>query len=270
MERVLKHGKPEYNQELSLKGRVFIVNRQPIFDNNEIAGVVSTFRDKTEMMEMANTLSDIKRYSDDLRSQNHEYTNKLYTLSGYLHLRQTKEAIQLIEEETMNQDKRTAILFSQIKDTTVQAILVGKSGRASEMKIKFEVDNASQMEPLPDHMSPTKIISILGNVIDNALDAAKSNPKPEVNFFVTDIGNDVVFEISDNGPGLPAEVDILMKKGFSTKQSNNKRGYGLAIIRETVSHLNGMLEFDNHPQGGAIFSIYLPKTPSSHKGGEVS
>ncbi|WP_158734931.1 sensor histidine kinase [Alteribacillus sp. YIM 98480] len=263
MERVLEHGRPEYNQELSLKGRVFIINRQPIYDNEEIAGVVSTFRDKTEMMEMANTLSDIKRYSDDLRSQNHEYTNKLYALSGYLHLGQTKEAIQLIEEETMNQDKQTAVIFSQIKDTTVQAVLAGKSGRASEMKIKFEVDSNSQLEPLPEHISQTKIISILGNVIDNALDAAKNSPKPEVNFFVTDIGNDVIFEIIDNGPGLSADVETLMEKGYSTKSGNIKRGYGLAIIRDTISDLDGMLEFDNQPEGGAIFSIYLPKTPSS-------
>ncbi|SDH40452.1 two-component system, CitB family, sensor histidine kinase CitS [Alteribacillus persepolensis] len=271
MERVLEHGRPEYNQELPLQGKIFIVNREPIFDNNQIVGVVSTFRDKTEMMEMANTLSDIKRYSDDLRSQNHEYTNKLYALSGYLHLGQTKEAIQLIEEETISQKKQTEVLFSQIKDTTVQAILAGKSGRASEMKVAFDVDQASHLEPLPAHMSQTKIISILGNVIDNALDAAKNSLNPKVTFFVTDIGNDVVFEISDNGPGLPYDADILMEKGFSTKQSiHHKRGYGLTIVGDTVSNLDGMLEFDNKLEGGAFFSIYLPKKPSSHQGGEVS
>ncbi|RSL31690.1 sensor histidine kinase [Salibacterium salarium] len=259
MERVLKHGQPEFNQELSMNGKLFIVNREPIFDNQDIVGVVATFRDKTEMMEMANTLSDIKKYSDDLRSQNHEYSNKLYALAGYLHLGRTEEAIRLIDEETMNQERQTTVLFHQIKDTAVQAILTGKSGRASERKIQFEIDDASQLEPLPGHISQTQLISILGNVIDNAMDASLHDNNPKVIFFVTDIGYDIIFEISDNGPGLPADVPAMMEKGFSTKQGRNKRGYGLAIIRDTVEELGGMMEFETLEKGGAIFSIYIPK-----------
>ncbi|RSL32473.1 sensor histidine kinase [Salibacterium salarium] len=259
MERVLQHGQPEFNQELSMNGKLFIVNREPIFDDNRIVGVVATFRDKTEMMEMANTLSDIKKYSDDLRSQNHEYSNKLYALAGYLHLGRINDAISLINEETMIQKRQTTVLFHQIKDTAVQAILTGKSGRASERKIHFEIDETSQLEPLPAHISQTQLISILGNVIDNAMDASLHNEDPTVSFFVTDMGNDIIFEITDNGPGLPTDLTAMMEKGFSTKHGQNERGYGLAIIRDTIEELDGMLEFETIEEGGAVFSVYLPK-----------
>ncbi|MFZ4453307.1 ATP-binding protein [Salibacterium aidingense] len=259
MERVLQHGEPEFNQEFSMNGKLFIVNREPIYHKDTIAGVVSTFRDKTEMMDMANTLSDIKKYSDDLRSQNHEFSNKLYALAGYLHLGKIEEAIQLIEEETVNQERQTSVLFHQIKDSAVQAILTGKAGRASERKIEFNIDEASQLDPLPEHISQTQLISILGNVIDNAMDASLQHPAPSVSFFVTDLGNDIIFEVTDNGNGLPADLPDLMEKGFSTKTGEHKRGYGLAIIRETVEDLGGMIEFHNREEGGTVFSIYIPK-----------
>ncbi|MFB5664305.1 ATP-binding protein [Alteribacillus sp. HJP-4] len=270
LERILKSGIPEFNRELPMQGQMYIVNRQPIIENDEIVGAVASFRDKTEMMEMANSISDIKRYSDELRSQNHEYSNKLYALSGYLHLEKWEEAVALIEEEIRLQEKQSFVIFSRIKDTNVQAILAGKSGKASEMKVSFEVEETSELEALPPRIGQAQLISILGNVIDNALDAASQHADPQVIFYVTDIGDDIIFEVSDNGPGLPADLSTLLERGFSTKESNNKRGYGMAIIQDTVNDLGGMLEFDSHPDGGAVFTIYLPKAQPSDKGGKIS
>ncbi|MFD2706435.1 ATP-binding protein [Salibacterium lacus] len=263
MKRVLQHGEPEFNQELSMNGKLFIVNREPIYHKNTIAGVVATFRDKTEMMEMANTLSDIKKYSDDLRSQNHEFSNKLYALAGYLHLGKTKEAVQLIEEETVNQEKQASILFHQIKDSVVQAILTGKAGRASEKKVDFQIDETSQLDPLPPHISQSHLISILGNIIDNALEAVSHQDASVVSFFVTDLGRDIVFEVSDNGPGLQVDVTDMLEKGFTTKEGIQKRGYGLAIIQETVHDLGGMMEIENGIEKGAVCTVYIPKEEGS-------
>ncbi|GAJ98504.1 LOW QUALITY PROTEIN: two-component sensor histidine kinase [Geomicrobium sp. JCM 19055] len=258
IQKVLSEKKAEYNRELTMRGRVYIVNREPIMRNEHVRGAVCTFRDKTEMIEMANTLSDIKKYSDDLRAQNHEFTNKLYAISGYLHLGFYEKAERYIEEETTRHDEQGQVLTTSIKDATVQAILMGKAGRASELKVTLRVDPTSHLDTLPNHMGSSQIISILGNVIDNALEAALVNEVPQVSVFITDIGDDVVFEVSDNGAGLPTDFLDVTKRGFSTK--GRSRGFGLSIVEELVSHFEGWFEHHSLPEGGSLFSIYLPKT----------
>lgn len=260
MNRVLISGKAERNREFYRNGRVFIVNRQPIIENDSIEGVVASFRDKTEMIQMANTLSDIKRYSDDLRAQNHEFANKLYVLLGYLQLGHYEKAIDLIQQEAGIHEKGNEILFTQIHDPTVQAILVGKLAKASEKKIQFTIDDNSSLEPLPPYIGQAQLISLLGNVIDNAFDAVLQKGNRDVRFFATDIGHDIVFEVIDSGPGLPKNVELLFHKGYSNKpEGNNKRGFGLAIVKQAVEEMGGMIEVVNRSRGGAIFTIYLPK-----------
>lgn len=213
------------------------------------------------MIQMANTLSDIKRYSDDLRAQNHEFANKLYVLSGYLQLGHYDKAIDLIQEEVGIHEKGSQILFAQIHDPTVQAILVGKLAKASEKKIKFTIDDNSSLGPLPAYIGQAQVISLLGNIIDNAFDAVMQHQVRNVRFFATDIGHDIVFEVIDSGPGLPADsLDLLFLKGYTNKpEGHTKRGFGLAIVKQVVEEMGGMIEVVNRSSGGAIFTIYLPK-----------
>lgn len=131
---VLYSGKNVKDDEMILNNRHVIVNRTPIMNNGEVIGVVSSFRDKTELNEMINTLSEVRQYSEDLRAQTHEYTNRLYVLSGLLQLKHYDEAIELIQKESKTTIDQNKVLLQQIKDQTVQAILLGKMGKASEKK----------------------------------------------------------------------------------------------------------------------------------------
>ncbi|MFP3416388.1 sensor histidine kinase, partial [Bacillus sp. SIMBA_074] len=79
------------------------------------------------------------------------------------------------------------VVFEQIKDTKVQALLLGKIGKASEKKIIFEIDSQSYLEKLPDHIKLSQLTLILGNIIDNALEAVSGMEEPLVKFFATDI-----------------------------------------------------------------------------------
>lgn len=83
---------------------------------------------------MINTLSEMKTYSEELRAQTHEFTNKLYVLSGLLQLGEYDEAIEMIQGETTELEFQNQIVFEQIRDTKVQVILLGKIGKASEKK----------------------------------------------------------------------------------------------------------------------------------------
>ncbi|CDO03395.1 Sensor protein CitS [Oceanobacillus picturae] len=249
------------DEEFILNNRQVIVNRTPIMDGDEVVGVVSSFRDKTELNEMINTLSEVRQYSEDLRAQTHEYTNKLYVISGLLQLGHYQDAIELIQKESQLAANQHKVLLDQINDRTVQAIILGKIGKASEKKVTFEIDENSYLEPLPEKVDIAKLITILGNLIDNALEAVAGQTEKHIVFFATDLGEDIVFEIADNGPGLPEEnLDRIFKQGYTTKTHDEQaHGYGLAIVKETVEDLGGHLEVHTQPNGGAVFTVFIPR-----------
>ncbi len=262
MYEVLKNGEMQTDQELKIGEHTVIVNRTPIIENNKVSGVVASFRDKTEIQEMVNTLSEVRKYSEDLRAQTHEYTNKLYVISGLLQLGLYDKAIRMIQRETELNDSQNRILFDQIQDLRVQAILLGKIGKASEKKVKLILDENSSLQPLPSHIELSQLITVLGNVIDNAIESTMGKSNGEVVFFALDMGHDLVFEIADNGNGIPEqELDKIFDRGFSTKGTVG-RGYGLANVKEVVEKLNGVIEIHNGEEGGAVFSIYIPKIES--------
>lgn len=257
---VLTSGIPQVDKEMVWKDKTVIVNCTPLFDDSEVSGVVASFRDKTEIEQMLNTLSEVNRYSEDLRAQTHEYTNKLYVLLGLLQLEEYEQAIEMIQSETEVLQFQNSIVFNHIEDTKVQAILLGKLGKASEKKIKFEIVSDSYLRELPAHFKISNLIVILGNLIDNAFEAVSGLDSPHVKFFATDIGSDIIFEIADNGKGISdGEIPLLFAKGFTSKNGAEPRGFGLSNAEDAVEEMNGMIEVQCTPESGTVFTVYLPK-----------
>ncbi|WP_422124318.1 ATP-binding protein [Planococcus sp. X10-3] len=260
MREVFKTGPSIRNEEILLENKVLIINRTFIYEEEEVVGVVSTFRDKTDIQEMLRTLSEIQQYSESLRAQTHEYTNKLYAISGLLQLGQIEEAIDLLQSEKRYQKIKTQHMLGQIQDKKVQAIILGKMGKASEQKVKFSIDENSSLNSLPENIDILKLINILGNLIDNAIEEVAQKITKEVMFFITDVGNDLVIEIEDSGSGFSEEeIDKLFSIGFSTKSEKKERGYGLAIVKQAVNDLKGTIEVHSNHKDKTVFTVFLPK-----------
>ncbi|MED4017766.1 sensor histidine kinase [Sutcliffiella cohnii] len=253
--------------ELVVNSRDIILTMVSIKEGNKEVGTVITFRDKTEMKTMINTLSEVKRYSEDLRAQAHEFTNKLYAISGLLQLGYSDEAIEMIQNEMDVTENNNRLVFEQIKDPKVQGIILGKIGKASEKKISFQIDENSSLEILPEHIETGQLTTIIGNLIDNALEeVGKQKGEKQVSFFALDLGQDIIFEVTDNGSGINYKnINLIFKKGFSTKQKDG-RGYGLANVSEVVHDLGGTIEV-NSGENGTTFTVYIPKID---RGEEIS
>ncbi|MDY0404366.1 sensor histidine kinase [Virgibacillus sp. 179-BFC.A HS] len=256
---VLMTGKAEKNEEMIINNRKIIVNRTPIVEKDQVVGVVASFRDQTEVNKMLNTLSDVRRYSEDLRAQTHEFTNKLYVLSGLLQLGHYQEAIDMIQKESDIHVDQNKLVFEHIKDKTIQAILLGKISKASEKKIHFTIDQNSSLEEVPKNVDMFHLVTILANLIDNAFEAVEQNEEKQVTFFATDLGKDIIIEIADNGPGIDTEKSShIFELGFSTKNGAD-RGYGLASVKKIIDELEGVIEVHNQPDAGALFTVFIPK-----------
>ncbi|MEI4770509.1 sensor histidine kinase [Psychrobacillus sp. FJAT-51614] len=255
---VLQTGQTAHNVEVLINDKIFIFNLIPIIENGNVVGVVSSFRDKTELKKLMNTITEVRDYSDGLRAQTHEYANKLYLLSGLLHLERYQDALEFIQKESVIHQHQNQILFNQIHDANVQAILLGKLGKASEKKILLEIDADSYVDPLPSHIEVTDIVTIIGNLIDNAFDAVANQKEKKVAFSITGLGNDIIIEVTDNGKGISEDLlESLFTLGYSSKGEN--RGYGLFNVKRIVESFGGTIEVSNERNGGSIFTVYLPK-----------
>lgn len=255
---VLEQGEMLPNQEVSVNDQVFIINTKVMNQGGQAYGIVVSFREKTELKKLIDTLTEVRKYSEDLRAQTHEFSNKLYAILGLLELGEYDEAIDLIKEEYAIQNEQHDLLFHNIHSQQVQAILLGKISKASEKKVKLVIDENSSLAPLPAHIGLSHIITIIGNLIDNAFEAVAEQSVKEVLFFITDMGHDIVIEVSDTGPGVPPDkMEEVFERGYSSK--GMRRGYGLANVKDSVRELGGWIELANQKTGGAVFTVFIPK-----------
>jgi two-component system, NtrC family, sensor histidine kinase HydH len=119
----------------------------------------------------------------------------------------------------------------------------------------FDVDAADAPADWPMDMS--RVRQALVNVLQNARQAAPDGARPDVR--VAAEKATLVFEVHDHGPGIPAGNEIRIFDPFFTTRTNGT-GLGLAVARRVAEMHGGGISAHNHPDGGAVFRIALPRT----------
>ncbi|MFJ6678886.1 ATP-binding protein [Microbacterium sp. NPDC091382] len=210
-------------------------------------------RDAVSSYESMRTLGDA------LRAQTHEHGNRLHTAIALLELGRTREAIDILSEDA----RQSQLLVDQVAarregDPTVGALLLGKASQAAERGVEWRarIDADAPRSVL----SPVDAVSVVGNLIDNALDAAASAPPPRwVDVRMTRTTEDeLALEVSDSGAGIPADItDRVFEHGFSTKPGGAAgRGVGLALVRSIVDEAEGTVSLRSDP---TTFRVILPR-----------
>jgi len=233
----------------------------PIFHRKTIVGAVATFREKTELENVTNELQHSQQYANAQRAQTHEFSNKLYTILGLLQLDQTNDAINYIKKENNTQSKWSQFLVRHVRDSMIQGLLQGKYNQANELGIKMTVDPDSQLNSPIKPEKREALLTALGNVIENAMEVLKQETKPErsIMLFFTDIGEDIVVEVDDSGPGIPKhDVDRIFEQGYSSKKGS-RHGTGLALSIHVLQKVGGSMLLEEGDLGGACFIITILK-----------
>jgi two-component system, CitB family, sensor kinase len=261
---VLKTGESQFDQEMIRWGTEIIANRIPIFNKNKINGVVSSFRKKNELDILAKELSQVQQYSDSLRAQTHEYSNKLYTISGLIQIGDYQKAIDLISSESSGYQEIINSLMRIVPNSILAGAILGKYTRARELKIELEIDPDSSMSDIPKEIKLEKLVTIIGNLLENAFEAVlnNNNSNQRVNLSMTDLGNDLIFEIDDSGPGIDQEnTERIFEKGFTTKIGHGF-GMGLHLVERALNYLKGTIVTGKSDLGGVAFTVIIPKQQS--------
>lgn len=256
---ILATGEPVSDREFILAGIPIIVNVEPVGAGH---GLVVTFRKKEDIDMIARELSQVQSFSDMLRAQTHEYSNSLHTIVGLLQIEAYDEVLAFIADETKGHRKLIRFLAENLPDRILSSMIIGKYMHAGEQKVDFRIDPESRMVDLPDSLDRHTLTTALGNIIDNAVEAASTGQAPAwINLFMSDFGNDLIFEIEDSGGGIDPEiVDRMFEKGISTKREG-QHGYGLYLARKSVETLGGIIEVSSETP--TRFEIIIPKGRSN-------
>lgn len=263
LKKVVETGEAIYDLEFLINEKMVIINCVPISGvNGNIVGAVTSFREKSELNKVLNELSQIKAYSEGLRAQSHEYSNKLHTILGLMQLESYQEAIELISKESNITQNIIQFIMEEISDPVVAGLLLGKISLANELKVDFILDHNSSFADVPKEVNREDLITIIGNLLNNAFDAVVESNKAEkkVSLFLTDIGQDLIIEIDDNGNGIPEElVDDIFLYGVTTKKKDKNSGIGLHLVQRLLHKLNGQITFHSNENGGTTFIVAIPK-----------
>ena len=263
---VLETGQSQLDIEHRVGGKVIIANRVPIWHDDKVMGVVSSFREKDEIDILVKELSQVQEYSEMLRHQTHEYSNKLHTISGLIQLEAYDKAIELIGSETSGYQDLLQFLVSAVPDPLVSGCILGKYSRAKELSIQLNVDRDSNFTDIPEWINKEKIVTVLGNLLDNAYQAVTPLLENErvVNLSLTDLGNDLIFEVEDSGEGISEDVaGHIFEKGVSSSDERGK-GIGLYLVKDVLSYINGHITVNKSDLGGVLFTVYIPKRQESY------
>lgn len=250
---VLAQGVSHFDQPMIIGNTLVIVNRIPVLLKGKVIGAVATFRDKIQLDQIDQRLADIGRYADALRSQRHEFMNRLHTISGLIKIKEYDLVREFIDQVNVEQQRSLEFFMARIRDSAVVGILVGKMHRANELGIQFSIDPKSR---LLEHCTHRElIVTILGNAIENSFEAIadwdEKTCSPHITVYINDECRRLIVRVSDSGPGIDPEfIDDVFKDGVTTKGPG--RGFGLCLLSRRISHAGGNLVIKSSSEGTVL------------------
>ena len=265
-----------HDQITVLNQRQVIVNRVPIeLEPGKESGWVFSFRDKNDINTLSSQLSQVKRYADNLRIMRHEQLNWTATLAGLLQMQRYDDAMRYIQAQSEGAQAVLDFVSARFTSPALCGLLLGKYVSAREKGVELAFDPACQLLRIPAAISETELMSVIGNLLDNAVDATLNagTAAVPVELYISDRNHELLIEVADRGGGVDdALKPHLFEQGVTTKplsgdeMTGAEHGIGLYLVASYVRQAGGSIEIsDNTPQG-TIFSVFIPTTSDASTG----
>ncbi len=264
--RLLTTGRAEYNVHLrKMPGTHQVLSsRMPIWEDGQITGAVALFRDRTEVTNLAENLTGSRHLVEAMRAYTHEFINKLHTILGLIQLGRVEQAEQYILDVSQVHHQSVSRVMNQIDDTAVAALLVGKASRAAELGVQLELDPQSSLSQEEHPLPSGVIVSILGNLIENATESLNRSTRKQKEIRVSILENpeELLLCVEDTGPGIvPELLPYIFEPGVTTKGERG-HGIGLAQIKELTELYHGQIRVESEPKAGTSFFLSFPTVQS--------
>lgn len=255
--QVLETKEAIYNEEIKIADNMVLLCSHTLLKDHkdEIIGVVSSLQDLTKVKQMAEELTGTRKMTNELRAQNHEFMNKLHTISGLIQLEKYDKVVKYIEDISYKNQEIIAVINRNIKNFHVAGILLAKYYKAAESKVSLEIHNKSNLSRIPKSITDAELCSIIGNLIENAIDELVKIKEGKILFKINSYENNLRILIKDNGNGIDEKIkEKIFERGITTKEG--KRGFGLWIIKKIIDKADGTIILYNDK--GTTWDINIP------------
>jgi sensor histidine kinase regulating citrate/malate metabolism len=237
------------------RGRVLVMNRMTVTKDGRLLGSVTTLRDRTELARLEREIGSFRSSSELLRAQAHEFANQLHTISGLIQIGEQEEVVRYIRALNQRRQSLDVTLSRRVRDTAVAALLMAKASLAAERKVSLRISDNTALDRLTPE-DAADVATVVGNLVDNAVDAAAHDGWVEVE--LRQDASSVEIVVRDSGPGVAPELAReVFSHGFTTKAAQEgERGIGLALTRLVCERHGGEISVTNTPDG-AMFTARM-------------
>jgi len=178
-------------------------------------------------------ISTIDSLISDFRRLKHSYANTIYSFYGYIQendLQGLKDYYTEVMDDTKRMDSNLLLSLQRIKVYAVFGLLWNKINEAESKGIEVGLQVMNEVHEVG--MKLSDLCEILGNYLDNAIDAAAASENKKLNVSLSDDQGYLTISIENTFEGT-VDVNEIQKKGYSTK--GNGRGFGLTITNQILS-----------------------------------
>ena len=226
------------------------------------SGQVLILKDKSEAVRRAEQLSGSRNIISALRANNHEFMNKLQVISGLLQMGREEDALHYIGSVSASYTQSVGPVIQLIHNSNVAALILGKLNNTRELDIHMTLLTNSFLPEHSEYLSTAELVTIVGNLLENAIEAVNALPDQRTRRIVLQLTEDetgLLVVVSDTGIGIqPKHLEHIFDSGFSTKATEG-RGYGMNLIRNIADRHHASLEVDSEPDAGTTFTLIFNK-----------
>ena len=252
----------------------------------EDLGWVVMLRDRTELQHLTRQLDAVGTMSTALRAQRHEFANQLHTIAGFMSIGQHQQARDYLARLAATGPLKFPVDQAELlQDPYLQAFVGAKGVEADERGVTLRIGPETLVRG--QVTEPQDVTTVLGNLIDNAVNAAVAGSAADrwVEVEVLDEpgadGGTLHIVVADSGdglaagrPGEPGGAEAVFAEGFTTAarpaRAGGGQGLGLALARQLARRRGGdvrVLEPGSPGGPGAVFMATLPRTTAEPSGG---
>ena len=246
-----------------MDGTDVIIDRIPIKHEEDPIDTICILHDRAEYTKLMEDLAGTRYLVDSMRANNHDFTNKLHVILGLIQMEMYDQATSYIENITMVQRASISKIMNCISEPALAALLIGKTARAAELNVKFTLRDGSHFSNTDMHIPTEVLITVIGNLIENAfesMNAKEPNPSNPNELIIGLFSKEdsILITVDDTGLGISEEnKQRIFENGFSTKGEN--RGTGLYQVKTMVENFGGLITVDSQENVGTSFFVYFSK-----------